>query len=228
MTSILALVLAVGTGAAISPARANVMTFTGMPTNFFSGSYTEDGITLTDLNGYMAGSTYYYPGGNPGEYFDTTNYYGAPLRLTLANGGLFDLTSIDLRSFCCGPASETFTGHRANCSTVTITLSAPYVLSWVTGTFGSSWTDLTEVDWGDTDVALDNVVLDPAPPVPEPASLAVLGTALAGFGLLRAQAQRSVIEEACDKGPASTRLFFATTAQPQSDCTALELAHTMA
>lgn len=105
--------------------------------------------------------------------------------MTLANGGLFDLTSIDLRSFCCGPASETFTGHRANGSTVTITLSAPYVLSWVTGTFGSSWTDLTEVDWGDTDVALDNVVLDPAPPVPEPASLAVLGTALAGFGLLR-------------------------------------------
>jgi len=156
------------------------MTFTGAPTGFFSGSYTEDGITLSVLSGFMFGQS---SGGNPGEYIQGTNYLGAPLRLTLADGGLFDISSIDLRIFGgTSDQTQTFTGHRADGSTVTATLSAPGNYAWVTDTFPSSWTNLTEVDWNFNFPTFDNIVVDP---VPEPASLALLASGLVGFGLFR-------------------------------------------
>jgi len=164
----------------MTPARANVMTFTGAPTGFFSGSYTEDGITLSVLSGFMFGQS---SGGNPGAWIQGTNYLGAPLRLTLADNGLFDLRSIDLRIFAgTSDESQTFTGHRADGSTVTTTLSAPGNFAWVTDTFPSSWTSLTEVDWNYNYPTFDNIVVDP---VPEPGSLALLASGLFGFGLLR-------------------------------------------
>lgn len=171
------------------PAQANVMTFSSIPQGFFGdpfvgASYTEDGIKLTQPQGFIAGLT---GGGNPGGYFSNPNFLGAQEIITLVGGGLFDLISIDVKMWSGGNANQLFTGHLSGGGTVSTTQTAFGGFSWVTVTFDSSWTGLTSVEWIWNNVSFDNIVVQEtaAAAVPEPATLAIFGLVLAGMGLIR-------------------------------------------
>lgn len=105
--------------------------------------------------------------------------------LSRHGGGAFNLTSLDLAGIKLGKSFDPFTltGHRADGSTVSQTLTD--VGGDVLHTYGlTGFTNLTSVTWmgGFTDgaVQMDNVNVQA---VPEPTSFAALG--LGALGLLR-------------------------------------------
>ena len=154
--------------------------------------YSEAGFDLTaaawaswctDATGYYAGDAIFINAGN------------ATATLTKSGGGTFSIYSIDLAHLYYGDYATqafTFTGFISGGGTVTDTFSPPSQsgnTSFSTFLFDPSFTNLSSVIFASQDFPFyqfDNVTMDVAASVPEPASVTLLGTGLLGvFGVAR-------------------------------------------
>lgn len=162
-------------------------------------TYTEDGFTLTETGGFATLSStrtedFRYQGST--ALFD--NYGGgfSPVRLTKNDGGTFLLNSIelaDLRGGMMNPyaVNVTFTGTKADTTTVTQTFTTDAVYGLETFTF-TGFSDLVNVDFEQSSPyhQFDNIVLNNAVPAPNSLITGLLGV-LPGVCLLLRHRRRA-------------------------------------
>ena len=140
--------------------------------------YTESGIRLSaDFTSYLPldgiGSA-----GTPGIYV----FASSPVSLTADGGGLFRLLSLDYGRDSFDPAAAGTLTVRGVLDDNSV-LQELLALGDLTNFSFQGWTALKEVTiFADANFALDNVNISA---VPEPASLALVGVALAGMLLVR-------------------------------------------
>lgn len=152
-------------------------------------SYSESGFTLSNL--MTDGFAFASYGSLSAFYSGSTSLIndndGGLTQLTQNGGGAFRLTSIDLAElYGFGSTSVTFIGTRTDGSTVSQTFTLDGVAGAQTFTFGSSFTNLTSVQWSnDADYhQFDNIAVAA---VPEPETMAMF---LSGLGLLGLMTRR--------------------------------------
>lgn len=187
-----------------APAFANVITFETAPLGpGFSGPITEDGFTYTNAFGGL----YVNAHGNPGQDLEgTIAEGGGVLAIQRQGGGTFTFDSVDYAAFdqsgtgtqdlIVGGLLEDFIVFDEFTLSNTSVLSPAYG-NWTTeyaGNLAGLQLDTLIIILGagtDPDQftsAIDNVVLTPGPDLPEPATLALMGAGLLGFGARRRKA----------------------------------------
>jgi hypothetical protein len=157
------------------------------------GNYEEAGFSV---NGPLATIGSQFAGAYAGSASLFLANPGNVATLAKVDGGTFSLKAIDLSplapSWYGGGASVTFTGNVHGGGTLSQTFTVGSALGF--GTFAFSGFDqLDSVTW--VQVAsyhqFDNIVVDAPAAVPEPASLALFGVALAGIAALRRKASKA-------------------------------------
>jgi hypothetical protein len=170
--------------------RADIITFDNLNINPLTGSHTEGAFTYTVVSGSawdIVNSL-----GNPASAL-TTGFFAVPnvgdeIDFFLTGGGLFTFDSFDFASTSDGSQSDSVNlfGEVGGVQTQQLLDISSTSGTWQTNMPGFSapidTLRLVIASAGDTDLALDNFVLTPAPSaVPEPASLTLLGLGAAGL-----------------------------------------------
>ena len=172
-------------------ANATLLDFEGM--NTYNSTYSADGYDFSfAFSGWFIdqNSSWNNNGTTVLDGQGSNNY----VDISLTDGSLFDVSTFDAsvmwNNFSSGSLSVT--GFLSGGSTVTDTfaLSDTYNSYLLSG-----FTDLTSIrfgenggssSWGDSaGISLDNIQFGESMPVPEPASIVLLGLGLAGLGFLR-------------------------------------------
>lgn len=154
-------------------------------------SYTESGMIFTgrfaSTDSLLTGASF-FPDNGTGYLHVPSAASNASLSFQMANSSLFDLLSIDLAEYSTVfpvPRTITFTGHKADASTVTASFTTDGIIDgqgllvdFETFSFGSSFRDLAFVSADSTLFSLDNLQINP---VPIPAAAWLFGSALIGL-----------------------------------------------
>ena len=149
-------------------------------------SYSEKGFTLTTTSTFATDglSSPFFLGGSTYIYADTQ----ANISLSNAKGLAFSLQSIDLAEFLgTGNVQVTFTGTKANGAQVMDVFTLDGNPGFDHFIFSPTFSNVVSVSWANSPDyhAVDNIN---ASPVPLPASVWLLGSALAGLVGLRRRA----------------------------------------
>lgn len=162
-------------GRATSFAQTSLtITFDGPPpqppgTEYGTKYYQESGMVFTpataDVDGQFSrcgGGISYFPENGTAYLQD-----GTSLVFSFTNGILFSLVSVDLASYSVvdpDPIDIQFVGHRFDGSFVTNSFSGT-ATDFQTFQFGPEFTNLTQVEVFGNSWSLDNLVVQPGPPV---------------------------------------------------------------
>jgi hypothetical protein len=159
---------------AIAPAQAVILDFNDF-TSSATGikTYTNQGFTITAQPGSAL-----FPSTDIGILVYNGNI-DAITRLTKVDGGAFDLFSIDLTSFAeidSQSVKVTFTGTRADTSTVAQSFTTDAVLNALETFNFNNFNNLVSVDWAQVAPyhQFDNINVSATTAVPEP--FTILGT----------------------------------------------------
>jgi hypothetical protein len=167
------------------------------PTSVGNTSYTEKGFTITgSLLGTPGSLSPYYSGST--ALFDD---FFSPLNLSQVGGGVFSISSIDLTTLFNSSTTVSFTGTKANSTTVSQIFTTDAVVNTLqTFNFNSNFTDLVSVNWSGNNLQHDNINVSAASATSVPEPFTVLGTIFgAGYGvalkrkLAKAQADKEDI-----------------------------------
>ena len=173
--------------------------------NIVGTTYTESGFTVSQVGTQRAPlavwgtQTSQYPG-STALFNNTPN---GVIRLTQFGGGAFDLSSIDLTSLVGNNSVPvSFTGTRADNTTVTQSFTTDAVLSTLETFNFNNFTNLVSVDWSQASPyhQFDNINVSAAATTAVPEPFTILGTLFgAGYGvslkrrLAKAQAEKGSI-----------------------------------
>lgn len=183
--SLLAAVL-VSTVALAGPAASQItLDFNGIanpdPVNNFGTTYSEDGYTFTGPQLSTLGPGYSAYHGSPAIF---SNAVGGVIRL-VRDGGAFDLFSVMIANlnYPTGNIDVVFTGFRTDNTTVTQRFTANDQTGFRTFTLSNDFTDLQAVEFAQNSPyeQYDNFIASGSTVTPEPISMALLGTGLAGI-----------------------------------------------
>jgi hypothetical protein len=150
------------------------ITFDGSPvqpraTEYFVTYYFESGLAFTPETDIPGDSFTRCGGGISGFAEDGSAYLqqGVSLEFSFTNGLSFSLLSVDLAGFA-GPDSQDidieFVGHKSDGSLVTYSFSGTGI-AFQTYNFDPEFTNLANVEVFGTSWSLDNLVVQPDPPV---------------------------------------------------------------
>jgi hypothetical protein len=179
--------LAISPAVDIPASHATTIGFEGAPVGpGFTGPITESGFVYSRFSGNL----FINNDGNPGHNVEPSAGTGGVLEIVSATAGsLFQFSALDLASGAGAPvvsveglfggsplATDNFTGPGGG-------LPGPYTTEHTSNLLGKNIDELLISLPASPESAIDNVVLNAAA-VPEPASLALLVTALTGLGLI--------------------------------------------
>jgi hypothetical protein len=204
------LAVLIGASVLAVPAQAAVLTFEGVPDN---------AQTLLTFDGFQFSIArhYFHVGSGNGWASNGTTMIGvhrndapaAPVTMSATGGATFSLESIDLSEFylLAGARTVTVVGTLAGGGVLNTSFALDGVADGIAGgvadfetfNFGSAWTGLSRVVFDsvmpgvadDNSWAFDNIRVNQAAAVPEPASLALFGISWPGWAPCAAAASAS-------------------------------------
>ena len=181
--------------AAFTVHAAPTITFDSFDPTSVTGvsNYVENGFQLSGDNLMVLGGTW-NAGYSTGSNSMLSNTGNGRITLTKAGGGAFSFNSIDVSELYnqsnLSATNVHFVADLAGGGTADYTVDLDLVFGYQAVDFGGTFNNVTSVSWLQTASyhQFDNLVMGAATAVPEPASIALVGLALAAVGAARRRA----------------------------------------